>query len=100
MSRSAAQLSQSDAKSKDIMRTEKVGGTETSFPVLLSRLDMGTMRSALGAGGCAGDDAKKVACRTASSEVVSSNCPEPIRRKTYLSIYHPDPSQSGCQVAR
>ena len=43
------------------MLTENVGGTEASFPVLLARVVTGMMTSARGAGGCAGEDAKKVA---------------------------------------
>lgn len=44
------------------MRTENIGGTEASFPVLFARVVTGTIKSARGAGGCLGDDAKNVAC--------------------------------------
>lgn len=48
-----------------VTRTEKAGGTDASFPVLLAKVVTGTIKSARGAGGCCGDDAKNVACRVA-----------------------------------
>ena len=41
--------------------TEKVGGTDASFPVLLAKVDTGIMTFALSAGGCSADEAKNVA---------------------------------------
>lgn len=49
--------------------TEKVGGTETSPPVsFASDSTAGMIKLAFGAGGCARDDAKKVACSVADSK--------------------------------
>lgn len=49
----------------NVIHTEKIGGTEASFPVLFARVVTGTIKSARGAGGCWGEDAKNVACRVA-----------------------------------
>ena len=53
--------------------TENVGGTEASFPVSLASVLTGTMTSALGAGGCSADDAKKVACSVAEIKTSLNN---------------------------
>ena len=47
------------------VHTEKAGGTDASSPVVLSNVVTGMIRSALGAGGCVGDDWKNVAERVA-----------------------------------
>ena len=52
-------------------RTEKPGGTEASFPVLLANVEMGMIKSARGAGGCFSDDAKNVASSVAAEHQCS-----------------------------
>ena len=46
-------------------RTENSGGTEASFPVLFSSVEMGNIKSAFLAGGCLADEAKNVALTVA-----------------------------------
>ena len=49
--------------------TENAGGTDASSPVVLSKVVTGTIKSALEAGGCKGEDSKNVACSVAEGQI-------------------------------
>ena len=87
--------------------TEKAGGTDASLPVSLAKVVTGIIRSALGAGGCLGDDAKNVAWRVAiHSIIVSIPSPHPspknhrTRSPTYKHTAHPIRSEANYPIAR
>ena len=61
---------------RDREPTEKSGGTEASFPVLFSSVEIGKIRSAFGAGGCLADEAKNVALTVAKDLSETLRCRE------------------------
>ena len=82
-----------------IALTEKVGGTDASFPVLFARVETGIMTSAFGVGGCSVEDWKKVACSVAVIRAVSGFRIYALGGITYWRIVHRGLSRADCRAA-